>query len=42
MEEKYGWTLIEIKPNGSKDLPYDCIFEGETYFPNYMENSDDD
>lgn len=29
METKYGWTLVNIEPNRTKDLPYDCEYERE-------------
>lgn len=38
MQEKYGWKLLRIEPTGDKILKYDCVFEGETEFPNYMED----
>ncbi|MEQ8996871.1 MAG: hypothetical protein RID53_10260 [Coleofasciculus sp. B1-GNL1-01] len=36
MEEKYRWTLLRIEPTGDKTLKYNCVFEGQTEFPNYM------
>jgi hypothetical protein len=38
MEKKYGWTLLRIEPTRDKTLKYNCVFEGETEFPNYMED----
>ena len=38
MEAKYGWKLLRIEPTGDKILKYNCVFEGETDFPNYMED----
>jgi hypothetical protein len=38
IEEKYGWTLLRIEKTGDKILKWNCVFEGETEFPNYMEN----
>lgn len=35
MEKKYGWTLLRIEPTRDKILKVDCIFKGETKFPNY-------
>jgi hypothetical protein len=29
MGKKYGWELIEVRDNGDKILPKDCVFEGE-------------
>jgi hypothetical protein len=29
MGKKYGWELMEIRENGDKILPKDCVFEGE-------------
>ncbi|HIK30006.1 MAG TPA: hypothetical protein IGS17_19280 [Oscillatoriales cyanobacterium M59_W2019_021] len=29
MGKKYGWELMEIRENGDKLLPKDCVFEGE-------------
>lgn len=26
---KYGWNLKRIERTGVKDLPYECVFEGE-------------
>lgn len=39
METKYGWTLLRIEPTGDKTLKWNCVFEGESEFPNYMEDS---
>jgi hypothetical protein len=39
METKYGWTLLRIELTGDKTLKWNCVFEGETEFPNYMEDS---
>jgi hypothetical protein len=33
MAEKYGWKLVDVEPTGNNILPVDCIFEGETEFP---------
>lgn len=38
MEAKYGWKLLRIEPTMDKILKYDCVFEGKTEFPNYMED----
>ncbi|MBE9125449.1 MULTISPECIES: hypothetical protein [unclassified Coleofasciculus] len=29
MGKKYGWKLMEVRNNGDKTLPKDCVFEGE-------------
>jgi hypothetical protein len=29
MGKKNGWKLVEARPNGSKVLPVDCVFEGK-------------
>ncbi|MEO0840159.1 MAG: hypothetical protein AAF063_14805 [Cyanobacteria bacterium J06643_5] len=36
MQEKYGWRLIRIEPTGDKVLKWNCVFEGETEFPDYQ------
>lgn len=33
MARKYGWRLKRIDPTGSKDLPVNCVFEGDCEFP---------
>lgn len=38
MEKKYGWTLLRIERTGDNTLKYDCMFEGKTEFPNYLED----
>lgn len=40
MTRKYGWKLVNIEPNGTKDLPYDCIFQGQTDFPDYLDKKE--
>ncbi|MEG4838987.1 hypothetical protein [Microcoleus sp. B9-D4] len=42
MQEKYGWRLLRIKPTKDSILKYSCIFEGETSFPNYMDEDEED
>lgn len=37
MQAKYGWKLLDVKPNNDSTLKVKCIFEGETEFPNYQE-----
>ena len=29
MAKKYKLELVEIRPNGVKDLPVDCVFKGK-------------
>jgi hypothetical protein len=29
MAQKYGWNLIGVEETSVKNLPYDCVFEGE-------------
>jgi hypothetical protein len=29
MAQKYGWNLLGVEETGVKDLPYDCVFEGQ-------------
>ena len=38
MEKKYDWKLVRIEPTGDKILKHNCVFEGETKFPDYMED----
>ncbi|NJL91215.1 MAG: hypothetical protein HC916_16610 [Coleofasciculaceae cyanobacterium SM2_1_6] len=43
MEKKYGWSLKRIEKTRQEILEYDCIFKGETEFPNsYYENDNED
>jgi hypothetical protein len=39
MEDRYGWTLLRIEPTGDKILKWNCVFEGKTEFPTYIEDS---
>jgi hypothetical protein len=41
IEKKYGWNLLKIEPTPDSLLKYKCIFEGQTRFPNYLEDLDD-
>lgn len=38
MEDRYSWTLLRIEPTGDKILKWNCVFEGQTEFPTYMED----
>ncbi|NER45203.1 MAG: hypothetical protein F6J86_27285 [Symploca sp. SIO1B1] len=38
MSQKYNWKLLRIERTGDKTLKYDCVFEGKTEFPNYLED----
>lgn len=38
MQRKYGWTLLNVRPNKDSTFKVKCIFEGETEFPNYQED----
>lgn len=42
MERKYGWKLLRIKRVGGDILKVNCIFKGQTRFPNYLENEEED
>lgn len=43
MAKKYRWKLKGIEQNGNKLLPVDCIFDGETEFPeSFTEENDDE
>jgi hypothetical protein len=33
MAEKYGWKLVDVEETGNDVLPVDCVFDGETEFP---------
>ncbi|PAX58338.1 hypothetical protein CK510_07910 [Brunnivagina elsteri CCALA 953] len=39
IEQKYRWKLLRIEPTGDKTLKWLCVFEGETEFPNYLEEN---
>ncbi|NEP63857.1 MAG: hypothetical protein F6K31_44360 [Symploca sp. SIO2G7] len=38
IEAKYGWKLLRIELLDDPILEVNCIFEGETEFPNYLED----
>ncbi|MEG4577411.1 hypothetical protein QUA56_32800 [Microcoleus sp. N3A4] len=38
MQEKYGWRLKRIEPKQGSIFKYDCVFEGDAQFPDYMED----
>jgi hypothetical protein len=42
MAEKYGWELLRVEPTKSKILKFDCVFQGDTQFPNYQEDKKDE
>ncbi|BDA66140.1 hypothetical protein CAL7716_003060 [Calothrix sp. PCC 7716] len=35
MEAKYGWELLRIERTGNKILKVECVFKGDTKFPDY-------
>jgi hypothetical protein len=35
MAEKYDWTLLRVEKTGDRILKVNCVFAGETEFPNY-------
>lgn len=35
MEAKYGWELLRIERTGDKILKVECVFKGDTKFPDY-------
>ncbi len=39
MAKKYGWKLLRIEITQAPVLKVDCIFEGETEFPNYQKEN---
>ncbi len=41
MQEKYGWKLLGIERIGDDTLKYNCVFEGETQFPDYMDDKEE-
>lgn len=41
MARRNNWKLVETRPNGNRVLPVDCVFEGKTKFPNYVDRDDD-
>lgn len=40
MEKRYGWKLKRTEKTTDDILKAKCIFEGESQFPNYQEESD--
>lgn len=38
MAKKYDWKLLRIETTKDKILKFDCVFEGETKFPDYRED----
>lgn len=41
MADKYGWELVRVEPTENPILEVDCVFDGETEFPNYQEKTDE-
>lgn len=39
MAEKNGWKLVRIEPTGDKVLKWNCVFEGDTEFPDYQKEN---
>ncbi len=39
MQEKYSWTLLRVEQSNDQIFKVKCIFEGETEFPDYLEDS---
>lgn len=39
MQEKYGWRLIRIEATGDEVLKWNCVFEGDTPFPDYQKEN---
>ncbi|MEG4305891.1 hypothetical protein [Microcoleus sp. D3_18a_C4] len=43
MEKKYGWKLLRIERNQNNPvLKWDCVFNGKTEFPDYLEETEED
>jgi hypothetical protein len=42
ISDKYGWKLLRVETTKSKILKFDCVFEGDTQFPNYQEEKKDE
>jgi len=42
MADKYGWNLLRVESTNNNVLQVNCVFEGETQFPNYHEESQDE
>jgi hypothetical protein len=40
IEKKYKWKLLNVERTPDVTLKYKCIFEGETQFPDYLEEKD--
>jgi hypothetical protein len=41
MQEKYGWKLLGIERTGDDTFKYNCVFEGETQLPDYMDDNEE-
>ncbi len=42
MADKYRWELLKVEPTNNKLLKVDCVFAGETEFPSYYEESENE
>ncbi|MBJ7298368.1 MAG: hypothetical protein JHC73_19190 [Dolichospermum sp.] len=42
MADKYQWELLRVEPTKSQVLKFDCVFQGDTQFPNYQEEKKDE
>ncbi|MFM6608040.1 MAG: hypothetical protein ACKPJO_00475 [Dolichospermum sp.] len=42
MADKYGWELLKVEPTNNKIFKVNCVFAGETEFPNYHEESENE
>jgi hypothetical protein len=43
MQKKYGWKLIDIEEIENQQIfQVDCVFKGQTEFPNYLEEKEEE
>ncbi|MEA5471494.1 hypothetical protein [Spirulina sp. 06S082] len=40
MAQKYSWRLVDIEPLAGDILKVDCVFEGETEFPDWYKEQE--
>ncbi|MGK7928352.1 MAG: hypothetical protein AB4290_24450 [Spirulina sp.] len=40
MQQKYKWNLIRVEITDDKILEVDCVFEGETEFPDWYKEQE--
>jgi hypothetical protein len=41
--KKYGWKLLRIERNQNNPvLKWNCVFNGQTEFPDYLEETEED